>query len=183
MLRRIHPPVYARGFIFYPAERIHAHIPGLRRHGTVLMEKTWDGLPVSREKPYGATVVVYRRVGDRYLYLILHRKHEGPDYEGDWAWGPPAGCRLPGEPIDDCACRELWEETGLRLPLSDAGYGSEDWRVYMAEAPAGAIVTLSPEHDRYLWLPAEEAAARCLPPLVADQIRHVARRLEAAAPA
>src|SRR5690606_39527961 len=123
------------------------------------MEKTWDGLPVSREKPYGATVVVYRRVGERYLYLILHRKHEGPDYEGDWAWGPPAGCRLPGEPIDDCACRELWEETGLRLPLSDAGYGAEDRRAHLAAAAARAIATLAPRRGPYLLRPAEAAPA------------------------
>lgn len=142
------------------------------------LERTWDGLPVSPEPPYGAAVVVYRRQGDGVVYLILHRAHHGPAYEGDWAWGPPAGARLPGEPVEACARRELREETGLDLPLTAVSGPGESWQVYMAEAPAEVEVRLSPEHDRYAWLPAREAAARCRPPLVAAQIMRVATRVE-----
>ena len=77
---------------------------------------TWDGLPVSEEKPYGITAVVFRRVCGTEV-LMLHRAHRGSDYEGEWAWTPPAGARLPGEPVDACARRELREETGLELPM------------------------------------------------------------------
>lgn len=140
-------------------------------------ERTWDGLPISKEKPYGTAIVVYRRRGNGYEYLVLHRKHEGPDYEGDWAWGSPSGSRLPGEPLEACVVRELYEETGLRLPVTLTDAGTEDWYVYCAEAPAGAEIRLSAEHDRFEWLPADEAAARSLPVLVGNQILHVAREL------
>ena len=143
------------------------------------LERTWDGLPVSPEPPFGVTVVVYRRStrgGQPVLeFLILHRGHQGPDFEGDWAWGPPAGARLPGEDIRDCARRELREETGLELepvPVSDL---QGNWAVFRVEAPPAARVRLSAEHDRSLWVPVHEAVARCRPALVADQIRAVAR--------
>lgn len=140
--------------------------------------RTWDGLPISPDPPYGAAVVVYRREGGRVLYLVLHRAHFPPEFAGDWAWGPPSGARLPGEPIDACARRELWEEAGLELPLTRIGDPADDWVVYVAEAPAGAQVRLSPEHDRCEWVPAREAARRCLPSVVAEQIRRAARIVE-----
>lgn len=59
------------------------------------METTWDGLPVSEEKPHGAAIVVFKKTKDKTLFLILHRGHEGTGYEGDWAWGPPAGAPVP----------------------------------------------------------------------------------------
>lgn len=34
------------------------------------------------------------------------------------AWGAPAGGREPGETVTECAIRETWEETGLRIDLS-----------------------------------------------------------------
>lgn len=141
------------------------------------MEQTWDGLPINEEPPYGAAVVVFRQTGTGYQYLILHRTHAGPDFAGDWAWGAPAGCRLPGESFEACARRELLEETGLELPLAPTALGNGDWHVYRAEAPAGARVRLSAEHDQHQWLPAHAAASKCLPQVVADQIRGVAALL------
>ncbi len=142
------------------------------------MERTWDGLPITKEPPYGTAVVVYRREAAGIRYLVLHRKHCGPDYAGDWAWGAPAGARLPGEPVDECARRELREETGLALPCIRTDFGTEDWLVYCAEAPPDARVVLSDEHDQYRWLPAREAAALCLPTFVGEQLLGVARMLE-----
>jgi hypothetical protein len=46
---------------------------------------TWDGEPVSRERPHGATVVVAARSPRGWRYVLLHRGHHGPDWEGDWA--------------------------------------------------------------------------------------------------
>ena len=62
-----------------------------------MIETTWDGLPVAREKPYGASILVWRRAGAGREWLVLHRAHHGRDYAGDWGWTPPAGARLPGE--------------------------------------------------------------------------------------
>jgi 8-oxo-dGTP pyrophosphatase MutT (NUDIX family) len=139
-----------------------------------VLRTTWDGLPVSDQKPFGATVAVWRRVDGRVEWLILHRKHRGPEYDGDWAWSPPAGARLPGEPLDDCARRELFEETGLELDLEPTGCGTEEWTVYAAEASADAGIEISSEHDRFEWLPLDEASARCLPTVVASGLECVA---------
>src|SRR5215469_18151217 len=82
---------------------------------------TWDGLPVAPDEPYGAAVVV-RRPGpspDRAEYLVLHRAHRGPGYEGDWAWTPPSGSRQPGESVLPGAIRELAEETGFMAAPAD----------------------------------------------------------------
>jgi 8-oxo-dGTP pyrophosphatase MutT (NUDIX family) len=134
---------------------------------------TWDGLPVSDDKPHGATVVVFRRGSAGPELLMLHRAHSGPDYEGDWAWTPPAGARLPDESIAACAERELREEAGLHLPMLRTDCGSEDWYVYVAEAPADALVTVAhdPEHDRYAWLSPDQAIACCRPDLARESLR------------
>ena len=139
---------------------------------------TWDGLPISQEQPHGASVVVYRRCGTAYEYLVLHRAHEGPDYEGDWAWTPPSGARFPGEAVKVCARRELAEETGMSLPPLPTAFGTDEWEVYLAQAPATWEVVVSEEHDRFEWLPAAEAIARCLPAVVGESIRRVADLVE-----
>jgi 8-oxo-dGTP pyrophosphatase MutT (NUDIX family) len=150
---------------------------------------TWDGLPISEERPFGITVVVYRRGArspqgadepagpegpkrsgsseglQELEVLLLHRAHHGPQYEGDWAWTPPSGARFPGEAVDSCARRELLEEAGLELEVRPTACGTDDWAVCVAEAPPGVAVSLAhdPEHDRYEWLPAGAAIARCRP--------------------
>jgi 8-oxo-dGTP pyrophosphatase MutT (NUDIX family) len=128
------------------------------------LARTWDGLPISSEAPYGAMIVVYRRRERQREYLLLHNGHDGPQEAGDWVWGPPSGARWPGEPIDACAARELCEETGLQLALRPpSAVGAAAWLVYTAEAPADAAITLSEEHDRFAWLVFAEAAARIAP--------------------
>lgn len=146
---------------------------GLERMGW----QTSDGQPISREPPFGAGVIVRRRGEGGDEWLVLHRAHHGPDYEGDWAWGPPAGARLPGEPIEDCARRELREEAGLELEVVPTGCGLREWPLFAAEAPPDAGVTLSPEHDAFRWLRLDEAAAACLPARVGEGIRAVAEEL------
>ena len=127
------------------------------------MKKTWDGVAVSQDPPSGASVVVYRRAGQSVEYLLLHRAHSGPEFEGDWAWTPPSGARQPGEDIVECARRELSEETGLCLDIWRTNAGDRDWVVFAAAAPAEAKVTLDEEHDRYAWLTLEEALSRTAP--------------------
>src|SRR5262245_32576121 len=105
--------------------------------------------PISPTPPYGSTIVVYRWIGQVPEFLVLHRGQNGPDFEGDWAWGPPAGARYPGEDVGRCAERELYEETGLQLTLQRTNAGTITWVVYLADATDDAKVRLSPEHDRY----------------------------------
>jgi 8-oxo-dGTP pyrophosphatase MutT (NUDIX family) len=125
--------------------------------------RTWDDKPRAREQPYGATIVV-RRGGE---VLVLHRAHEGSEYDGDWAWTPPSGARYPGESPEECARRELREETGLELEVQRVPLAADDWTYWVADAPDDAEIELDGEHDAYRWLPAEDAAALCKPPRVA----------------
>jgi 8-oxo-dGTP pyrophosphatase MutT (NUDIX family) len=125
--------------------------------------RTWDDVPRARERPFGATVVVRR--GDKVL--LLHRAHEGPAYDGDWAWTPPSGARLPGETPDDCARRELREEAGLELEPQRVPSPHDDWAYYVADAPDDAVVVLDAEHDAHRWVHVDDAAAMCKPERVA----------------
>jgi 8-oxo-dGTP pyrophosphatase MutT (NUDIX family) len=128
------------------------------------VETTWDGLPVSREKPFAACVVVWRAAPGGREFLVLHRHHRGPEHEGDWAWTPPSGARLPGEEPDTTASRELHEETALVLPLTRCSRDpSDEVALYVTEAPADVQIVLDAEHDRFEWRSLGEAVRSCLP--------------------
>jgi len=140
-----------------------------------MIRTTWDGLPVAGEQPHGAMVVLRRPDPDRdgTEYLMLHRAHHGPDYEGDWAWTPPSGARLPGEPVLAGAQRELAEEAGLSAPLIPVDL-SGGWAVFAADVSAGTRVTIDAEHDRYTWLTRPDAERRCRPEAVLANFRRAA---------
>jgi 8-oxo-dGTP pyrophosphatase MutT (NUDIX family) len=122
----------------------------------------------------GASIAVWRQRGDRREWLLLHRAAAGPDYESEWAWTPPAGARRTGESIQECARRELREETGLELDCSGTSCGTSDWAVFVAEATPETEIHLDDEHDRFEWLSLEEAVARCLPARVGEMLLAVA---------
>ena len=144
---------------------------------------TWDDVPVATEPPHGCSIVVWRKASREREYLVLHRRHAGPpDYEGDWAWTPPSGSRQPGEQLEEAARRELVEETGLELSIRPTDFGSEKWPVFAAQAATTADVALDAEHDRFRWVPAETAAALCLPPTVGSSITAVDAWLSEALP-
>jgi 8-oxo-dGTP pyrophosphatase MutT (NUDIX family) len=142
------------------------------------LSTTWDGLPISPEAPFGVSIVVYRRGVQGVEFLLLHRAHNGPEYEGEWAWTPPSGSRLPNEAVGECASRELLEETGLTLPVQATDRGDGSWLTYFAEAGAEDVVTLlDVEHDRFEWVTLETALARCLPEVVGQSVHFVAQLL------
>jgi 8-oxo-dGTP pyrophosphatase MutT (NUDIX family) len=132
---------------------------------------TWDGLPVSPTPPFGATVVVSccRLSGRRYL--LLHRAHKGPEFEGDWAWTPPSGARLPDEAIEACAVRELKEETGIDGRPVPVRVHNADWAIFLVQLDEEPAVTLDKEHDRFVWVSADEALSKCLPSVVAEGLQ------------
>ena len=140
---------------------------------------TWDGLPVAQDEPHGATIVVRRLaagVAGEWEYLLLHRAHRGPQYEGDWAWTPPAGSRQPGEPVLKAALRELAEETGLHaepenLRVIDLRGG---WALFALDVPPDAAARVDPEHDRLEWLSLTAAAGRCKPAVIEAGLRRAA---------
>ncbi|NUT32760.1 MAG: GNAT family N-acetyltransferase [Hamadaea sp.] len=129
------------------------------------VETTWDGLPIATDHPRGSGIVLRRPTGDgdELEFLLLHRHHHGPAYEGDWAWTSPSGARLPDEPVLVGAERELLEEAGLAgVPLRPVDL-SGGWAVFAAQVPAGTAIVIDPEHDRFAWLSREAALPLILP--------------------
>ena len=128
---------------------------------------TWDGEPVSREPPHGATVVVASSTPQGWRYVLLHRGRRDPAWEGDWAWTPPAGSRKPGEEVLACAARELAEETGLRATPQPVLTGNVGWAVFALEVPWGTAIQVDgAEHDRFEWVSYAEALGRIRPTVV-----------------
>jgi 8-oxo-dGTP pyrophosphatase MutT (NUDIX family) len=132
----------------------------------------------------GAAVAVWRRTEVGIEWLVLHRSHFGAEFAGDWAWGPPGGGCDGGESVEECARRELREETGLDADCIPTTCGEEagraigaDFILFHTEVPPDAEVVLSWEHDGYRWLPLDEARALCLPAYVGDQLACVATLL------
>lgn len=136
---------------------------------------TWDGRAIAADRPTGSTVVVRRRTATGAVEaLTLHRNGNGPDYEGDWAWTAPAGCRQPGEAVYPAALRELEEEAGLGGLDIWAVDLSQRWALFAVDVAADTEVRLvDPEHDRYEWLTIEQTT-RVLPTHVGESQRRAA---------
>jgi 8-oxo-dGTP pyrophosphatase MutT (NUDIX family) len=115
--------------------------------------------------------VVQREGGE---VLVVHR----PKYDD---WTLPKGKAEPGESDEDCALREVEEETGLRCrlgaELSSTQYVDGDGRPkvvrYWTMSVEGGGFTPNREVDEIEWLPVEEAAAR----MTYDRDRTVLRSL------
>ncbi|MGI8700663.1 MAG: GNAT family N-acetyltransferase [Nocardioidaceae bacterium] len=132
--------------------------------------RTWDGLEIALEEPIGSTVVVRRPAPGGVEILVLHRAAKGHDFEGDWAWTCPAGCRQPGEAVYRAALRELGEEAGIEFAAPWAVDLSGRWAVFALDVAEDTVIDLvDPEHDRYAWLTSQQAHARTLPGFVAVQ--------------
>jgi 8-oxo-dGTP diphosphatase len=95
--------------------------------------------------------------------LLVHR----PRYD-DWSW--PKGKCDPGESYEDCARREVEEETGIAVdlhePLPDVRYRDQKDRpklvrywVMRARSEPGAFRP-NDEVDEIAWLPAAAASER-----------------------
>jgi 8-oxo-dGTP pyrophosphatase MutT (NUDIX family) len=105
--------------------------------------------------------VVVREAEDGTEVLVVHR----PRY-GDWTF--PKGKAEPGESDEDCAVREVEEETGLlcerdrELPstsYTDA-HGRPKRVRYWLMRPVGGELRFEHEVDGAEWLGVEEAARR-----------------------
>ena len=105
--------------------------------------------------------VVVRETGDGIELLVVHR----PRYD-DWTF--PKGKAEPGESDEDCALREVEEETGLRCKLdrelrstnyADA-HGRQKRVRYWLMHPAGGELRFLHEVDDAEWLRPEDAARR-----------------------
>ena len=59
-----------------------------------------------------------------------------------------------------------------------ADRATEDVALYVAQAAPGDEIRLDAEHDRFEWLPLEDALDRCVPPVVADGLANAAAWLD-----
>lgn len=140
--------------------------------------------------PVSVLVVVHSADGQ----VLLLERADAPGY-----WQSVTGSQDPGETLRETAIREVREETGLdasQFELTPWGIETryeiyERWRhryapgvthntehVFGLRLPAPRPVTLAPrEHVAWLWLPWQEAAARCFSPSNAAAIRQLPARL------
>src|SRR3954447_26904524 len=114
-----------------------------------MIETTWDGLAVARDKPYGASILVWRRArgGPRVAGSPSRssrarlRRGLGLD-----ATGRRASARRGSPPL--CRARTPRGD-GPHAPTDRDDLGSDEWPLFVAEAPPDAEVRLDDEHDRY----------------------------------
>jgi len=120
--------------------------------------------------------VVVRRSGDESEVLLVHR----PAYD-DWTF--PKGKADPGESDEDCAVREVEEETGLRCSLgrelpsteyTDARDRPKLVRYWRMEITGGSL-RFEHEVDDARWLSPGEAAALLSYERDVEVLRHATR--------
>ena len=106
--------------------------------------------------------VVWRPAEHGVEVLLVHRpRHQ------DWSF--PKGKAKQDETDEDCAVREVEEETGLRCSLGPelAGASYQDTRgrtkhvrYWAMELPEGAEAAAGDGVDEWTWLPPEDAEER-----------------------
>jgi len=132
---------------------------------------------MSSKQPVSTLVVIYTAA----LEVLLLERADHPGY-----WQSVTGSRDDDELMSQTAAREVLEETGLeagRFKLTDWHYQNvyeiyPVWRhryppgvtqntehVFGLELPEKQPVKIAPrEHLGYVWLPWQEAAAKCFSP-------------------
>ena len=111
---------------------------------------------------YSAGAIIFKKAEDLTLYLILH-------YE-EGHWGSAKGHIEGREAIEETACREIREETGLTDIRFIEGFqaenqyffNSQDRRIhktvtFLLAQTWTSEIRISDEHTEYVWLPYAEA--------------------------
>ncbi len=145
-------------------------------------------------KPFKIPVSVLVVIHTPALEVLLLERARHPGY-----WQSVTGSREEGEPLLHTAVRETAEETGIHAQADQfADWQHENvyeifpvWRhryapgvthntehVFSLQVAGPVSVRLNPEeHSRSIWLPHDEAAARCFSWSNRDAILDLPRRL------
>lgn len=110
------------------------------------------------KRPVSGVIVYVTRKDREVLFL----RRSGGQYEDGW-W-PVAGTKRDDETPEDCARRELTEETGIvATELLDFGMflphysGESELQVFVCPVPDDTSITLNYEHDDLTWMTGPEA--------------------------
>lgn len=114
------------------------------------------------QKPYKLSMKVIVR--DHHgRCLLLRRSQKSKNNKGKWDF--PGGKVDPGEDFDEALLREVAEETGLNASLQGVAGSAEsdlpDRKVaylIMEAVVTSGQVTLSSEHDDFIWVEREKMA-------------------------
>jgi ADP-ribose pyrophosphatase len=127
-----------------------------------------DGTVIRRDMIFHPGAVVILPVLDRDRVVLLRNHRFVID---ETLWEVPAGTRDPGEPVEECAQRELLEETGYRaakwrcLGYLYASPGVLDEKLHLFVAEELAPGPMQPEADEDLEpviIRFDEAIRMCL---------------------
>ena len=111
-------------------------------------------------------VCIFKFQDDRPMYLLLHRRSDERIYPNIWQF--VSGSIEGNEKAVDAALRELAEETSVSpkafwvVPYVNSFFDPA-WDavnlspLFAAQTKVGDEPKLSTEHDRYCWLPFDEA--------------------------
>ncbi|MBI2865961.1 MAG: NUDIX hydrolase [Chloroflexi bacterium] len=114
------------------------------------------------EHPVSAGGVVYRRQGDELQVVICWNRERD-------TWGLPKGTPNPGESVEECALREVREETGLETNIVGKVGSIRYWfssggtryhktvHHFLMEPVGGSLDQHDPEFDLVQWTPVGEA--------------------------
>lgn len=107
------------------------------------------------EKPYIVSVYAILR-NEKGEFLLLRRSENSHSNPGKWDL--PGGKLCRGEPLEEAAVREVWEETGISIvPGEIAGYSNFELpgkKVIAVVYNGGYVIAdvkLSHEHTEYVW--------------------------------
>lgn len=142
--------------------------------------------PYQPAEAISAGGVVYRHGDDGVEVVICGRRDDG-------VWGLPKGTPEAGETLEETACREVREETGLSVaieqPLGTIQYEfnrpDEGLRYqktvhhYLMRPTGGDVHEHDREYDRVRWMPAGEALRLLTFRNEKDVVRRALERLEA----